>query len=575
MNRNLLIKKSIGFCLISTSLLLATQKTFAAEAPVAIPGQIEAGQIGKALSQQSSAETGVTAAPTAQPVVAENQKTALSPEAAKLSFKLTQIKVIGSTIFTPEQLAAPFRSKIGQTVTVGDIDAISKQMALKYQNAGYILTRVILPPQRIHNGVVTFQVIEGYVDKVNVTGKNLTPGMRELLQSYAHRLEKSKPLQAKDLERYALLVNTIPGISAKVVLSPSTSSTGAADLTLATEETRATGYLTTNNYGTRFLGPLQFAGGLNVNSLFRPGDSTAFQYTSTGNSQLNFAQVTNTQQLGDNGLQLTLQAYYTNTQPGSVLTFLSIVGQSRSFNGSLSYPLIMTRANTLTVNGGFNVLQSQSNAGFPGLINYSDNLRILNLGLNYLSNDSWLGTNQVTFNVNQGLHFLGASGNTNISRPNGKSGFTALALNAMRLQTLPYNFSLFLNAQSQYAFQPLLAAEQFGFGGPIIGRGYDPAEITGDQGLAGTAELRYDQPLNFLFIKNPQYYAFYDAGIVWNIDQLTQPAQQSATSTGLGVRFNFTNHVNGNIYVAKPLTRNLAAYGNKDPAVYFTVSIFG
>ncbi len=47
---------------------------------------------------------------------------------------------------------------------------------------------------------------------------------------------------------------------------------------------------------------------------------------------------------------------------------------------------------------------------------------------------------------------------------------------------------------------------------------------------------------------------FYDIGSVKNVDSINLPAYQSAASTGIGARFAFIPQLNGNFFIAKPLT---------------------
>ena len=76
------------------------------------------------------------------------------------------------------------------------------------------------------------------------------------------------------------------------------------------------------------------------------------------------------------------------------------------------------------------------------------------------------------------------------SRSSGGCRFTKLFGSVGRLQRLGEGVSLLVEANGQYAFSQLLAAEEFGIGGARFGCGYDPSELTGDHGLVGRAELR-------------------------------------------------------------------------------------
>ena len=53
-------------------------------------------------------------------------------------------------------------------------------------------------------------------------------------------------------------------------------------------------------------------------------------------------------------------------------------------------------------------------------------------------------------------------------------------------------------------------------GGLAFGRGYGSAEISGDNGVAGTVELRFDQKSSYQDLNGYQLYGFVDAGLAWN-----------------------------------------------------------
>ena len=49
-----------------------------------------------------------------------------------------------------------------------------------------------------------------------------------------------------------------------------------------------------------------------------------------------------------------------------------------------------------------------------------------------------------------------------------------------------------------------------------FGRGYGSAEISGDNGIAGSLELRFDQKLNLQYLTGYQLYGFVDSRLAWN-----------------------------------------------------------
>jgi hemolysin activation/secretion protein len=132
------------------------------------------------------------------------------------------------------------------------------------------------------------------------------------------------------------------------------------------------------------------------------------------------------------------------------------------------------------------------------------------------------------------------------------------------LQGLSPRFSLYVTLHGQYSTQPLLATEQYGVGGPDIGRGYDPSEITGDKGVSGKVELRFDTIPGLKLLNTIEWYVFYDAGMIWNNDNISLPGKQDLTSAGLGARLTFFPNLTGNLFVARPLTRKVAVMSALD-----------
>ena len=140
-----------------------------------------------------------------------------------------------------------------------------------------------------------------------------------------------------------------------------------------------------------------------------------------------------------------------------------------------------------------------------------------------------------------------------------------------RYQTLNDAWSLKLSAASQTASRPLFTSQQFYLGGAAYGRGYGAAEISGDNGLAGSLELRFDQKLNFRYWSGYQLYAFGDAGAVWN-DGYRLSEGLSLTSAGAGVRLFLWDDVQADLGVAVPLSYRAPDNERRSARFLFTLS---
>lgn len=528
---------------------LISSRVFAIDIPFQIPNAFDPGQMQKNV-QKEAINPRTKALP---PVVNKVEPHAPIPGGKSVQFTLNKVILTGNKIFTDKQLQPIFTSSLHKTISVADLQSLVQQITVYYRDKGYILSRALLPPQEIKNGVVKIDVIEGFINTVTVTGK--PGGARKLIEEYGQQIMQSRPLNLADMQRQILLANDLRGITVKAIIIPSKTTPDSAELILVADYKVLSVGIEQNNYGTRFIGPIQNSVFLAANSIFTGGDVTGGNVTVTSKeSEMQYYNLYHTQPLNSKGLSFTIGSSYTATQPQFLLEPVEIVGLSASFYGNLTYSLIRSRERNLSLHALANYQNVTSTIlGFPL---YQDRIRSLTFGGAFDTTDRWNGSDNVGLDIVQGLPIFGAQMHAEQSRPEGRSQYTRLTASLSRLQQPLYKrLSLFTSFSGQYSFQPLLATEQFSSGGPIYGRGYGPSEIVGDQGLSGKVELRVDtQPEKFL-LQAIEYYVFYDAGVIWNRDTLNTPARQDLTSTGVGLRLAFTPQVYGELYIAKPLSR--------------------
>lgn len=541
-----------------------------------LPGPALPEQVSKSLRNTQVSQEGTAVAP---PLVRpkQEQESPLGPQAKKIKFQLNGVILEGNTVYSDSELAKLYRDKLHKTISVADLFDIVQSITNYYRNNGYIISRAILPPQHVKNGVVKIRIIEGYIGQVDVTGNPY--GARCLVKAFAEKIRQCPPLKLARMEKYLLLANEIPATEVKAVLSPSKTQTGAADLTLVTQNRPITGYFSYDNYGTRYIGPQQMTANVGFNSALTSGDSTQLTYTKTTKGQeLTYLDANYSAALNAEGVRWLLGATNAKTHPLFVLAPADINGSNNNYYTTVTYPIIRTRSKNLTLRTGFNYQDSHVTTLDSTL--YTDHIRSIDLGGTFNWADSWYGSNMLTADFRQGLPIFDYTSDTSIfaqtSRPGGHAVYSKIAASYSRLQAIKGPISLYFLATGQYGFQALLAAEQFTFGGPQIGRGYDVAELIGDKGLAGSLELRYDLGVNLFKLQALQIYGYYEGGVVWNYLFVGgTPTKQSATTAGFGTRFYFTQHLSGNIMWTQVLTKQIAAEqligDGRRPRVFFSV----
>ena len=477
-----------------------------------------------------------------------------------IKFKLNNIKIDNSTVYTHKQLEQYYSSYLGKNISLTDLQNIAKAITARYRQDGHILSLAVIPAQKISNGIVVIRILEGFVSAVYIQGN--AKGAHNQIIAAAEKIKQMRPLQMEKLERHILLLNDLPGLTVKSVLSPSTTSTGAADLTFITEQQKISADIAYDNRGTRYLGPHEILATLEINDPFHLADRLVFQTVDTpSTNELRFVQINYTVPLNSNGLRLNLNGNFAETNPGFVINDLDLIGRNKDWSIGLSYPLIRSRNSNLSLYANFEWLDT--NTDFITEYLFEDHIRSLRLGASFDCIDKARGLNAINLELSHGLSAFGSSSldpTTPLSRYHGRSDYTKFTSEVSRLQLIGNRYSLLLAMSGQHSFnQPLLAAEQFAFGGNIYGRGYDPAEFVGDSGIAGKAELRLDTNPNLRFLNQLQYYIFYDAGVAWMTGEHDGiPSQSSGTTAGGGLRANFNKYFYGSLEADRPLTTPVA-----------------
>ena len=507
-----------------------------------------------------------------EPEIPETKSQTPPADLKKIRFILKKIEVKGSTVYSHSAFKRWQQRFIDKKVSLALIYRFAEKITTKYRNDGYLLSRAIVVPQKIKDGVVTIQVVEGYIGNLKIRGP--VKGTKVFLKSYGKGLLKSSPLKAVDLERYLLLIDDLPGVTVESVLVPSKDEPGASELvlTLKHKDMEANGGI--DNRGSKFNGPIQFRGGANANSALGFYDRLGFQgiFTSQPEEMLffnGFGEVP----ISSEGTKLFISGSISKSEPGSSLKQFQVEGNSNTFTMRVSHPYIRSRGKNL--NGYISFTSRNSETDILGSNITTDRLRVLNMGMAYDFVDRFRGVNLISVDLFKGINFLNATGpgSSNLSRADGRSDFTKFSGEMLRLQQLGEGYSLLASFGWQYAFDALLSSEEFGLGGYQFVRAYDPSEVTGDQGAALKLELQKGVKTDWKYLKSFQAYLYFDHGAVWLRNATaTQDKSSSLTATGLGVRGNINEWLSGYLEVGQPLSGDVNAEGNSDPRIFFSLN---
>ncbi|NCC23289.1 MAG: ShlB/FhaC/HecB family hemolysin secretion/activation protein [Alphaproteobacteria bacterium] len=415
------------------------------------------------------------------------------------------------------------------------------------------------------------KVVEGYIGDVRIEGPATDSYLVDIL---LRRISAQRPLQSQTLESTLLLLNDIPGIAFESVLARMEESAppGAVRLTLRRRDTKARGSIFFNNFGSRYTGPHR--AGFAVEGSFLPHQRSAISGLASvpGGNELRAASATHEIAfLPEFGLKLSVGR--TVSEPGYVLNANDLESRALNWGVELVWQAIRRRIHNLSFHLG---LEGQNvSADILDAPLSRDRVRALRVSGKYEGLDPLGGINHFLVTLSRGLSGLGASraGDPYLSRAGAKPDFTRLEAAWQRSQYLGTNWLATGTVTGQIASKPLYSSEEFGFGGPFLGRAYDSAELAGDNGIGGGIELRYTgfAPL-YDFEFRPV--AFYDIGKIWNIGD-GQEDGVSLSSAGIGVNFTHRSGLSGMLSASCPLTKSIdtPVYGNNgnNPRIYFQV----
>lgn len=490
-------------------------------------------------------------------------------------FTLNTLMIEGATVFPQEELLAPYAELFGKKITLSKVYQIAAELTKKYRDAGYLLSRVVIPEQQVDQSGASIRLfaVEGFIEAIQYSGdERVLENFKSYFSPAENRILSQKPLKHSVLERYLLLMQDLPGINVSSRFQKG-ATPGASILLLEVQGNLVEGSLSWGNTGTDSSGPGVASAGIAVNSLPIIGSKTSLNYSQANDPREYWSlQVTESYQMW-NGLTFKASYAYSDSpeQDTDFARTFDYTTQSHTFNLGVSYPIIRSRDLNLSV--GLNYEHRNSEADVFDERFTKDRLRTLSTNLNFDFSDVIGGVTQIIPTLYCGLDVFDASDESlEASNSLAPAEFWKFGVYASRNQQLPYKFSLFTAAEVQLSDTTLASYNKFFLGGMQFGRGYDPGIVEGDNGVALSAELRWTH--HFTDKRGFQIFSFYDWGRVWtNKSVVGSPDDEDGSSVGAGVRFwwdfekSWTPNLNITAFLAQPLERAGDDDGNSPRAV--------
>ncbi len=471
-----------------------------------------------------------------------------APPTADVSFRVTDIQVVGSSLFdaaTLDEIVAPYENR--QT-TLAELQQLADAITQRYLNEGYITSRAVVSTQTIVAGVVEIQIIEGSLEAIEVEGTAILPDyIRSRLS-----LGSTRPLNQARLEDQLRLLRADPLFETVEASLRAGSGPGQSILIVRVREAnRFSGAITSDNYSPISVGDVRFGGQFAYRSVVVPGDrfSTSLSWSDTRGSEVYDLAY----QVPINPLNGTLQFRFTPnffriTDSNQPAFSLGVRGTTEIYDVTYRQPIVRTPREEFVLSAGFR--HRNGSTLIAGLITDENRTSVLSFGQDYIRRDvvgAWALRSQFRW----GTNLLNA---TQAVAPLADGQFFSWIGQVQRVQILAPDHLLILQTDLQWANESLLGSEQFFLGGGLSVRGYAQNQRFGDNGIRFSIEDQITLQRDEGGQPYLQIAPFLEGGYVWDENTNFQSTRNNLLlGTGIGVIANPFPQFNARFDFALPL----------------------
>ncbi|NJK35962.1 MAG: ShlB/FhaC/HecB family hemolysin secretion/activation protein [Oscillatoriales cyanobacterium SM2_2_1] len=490
-----------------------------------------------------------------------------------------RIQILGSTIFTAEELSALTAPLLNRSVRLSELQALADRITDFYQQRNYITSRAAIPPnQTITDGTIIIQVLEGTLERIDV-GRLGDEGGRIPSDYVRDRalLGIGTPLNFATLEAELQLLRSNPLFSDIRASLGSGSTPTQSILRLRYAEAPSLAFRPfTDNYGTPSSGIYRAGMTVQELNLTGLGDLFSANYTRAGSGDS--YGLTYQLPLSPRGNTLGLNvAVGRNPITEAPFDAFNIVTESQVYELTYRQPLIRKPLEELTLGLIFAVENSASSLdGIPfnfqtqAFDDGQNQARVARFSQDYVTRDAGgVWAFRSTFNL--GLNVFGAT-IRDTGAPDGR--FFYWSGQVLRVQRLGPDRDLqaVFRLNTQLTGDRLLPLNRFSLGGPQSVRGYRQNQLSGDSGLQGSLEVQVPVVRDRDGIPLIRLLPFVEGGTIWNTTG-SNPNPQTLFSIGLGATYQPFPNLTVRLDYGVPLVNaNNPGTNLQDSGFYFSVN---
>jgi len=394
-----------------------------------------------------------------------------------------------------EALLKPYE---GRKLTLQQIYAAADAVTALYREAGYLVAKAYVPEQDARGGTLRLKMIPGRYGSVTLHNDSLVEDwyLRGIFATQG--VTRGKLIRKDGMERAMLLMSDLSGAAMPRAQMGAGQRPETSDFLFEVpHERRIDGFVLGDNFGSPYTGRWRGMAGANANSLLGIGDRLSVFGMVSDTTDLVNGRLSYAVPLGYDGLRAEAAIYRTTYALGGAFKSAEAEGVADGVSGTLAYPLLRSREDTIVVSGGYSYKRlDDRTAGF------STNERNLSEGTLAINRDAvseMFGVPFVT-SANVALTF----GDVDYPDPDQAAYYAAgagtvgsfqkIAAGITMTWAVAEKLSLIVDARGQKSLSGNLdSSEQFGLTGVYGVRSYNEG-LTGDTGWLVTPELKYALP---------------------------------------------------------------------------------
>ena len=522
------------------------------------PGAPTPGSIGDTLKQPPALQP-----PTAMPGIAAPQSQAPAAAAQGGTIVVSHFSFSGNTLFSEDMLAPLVADYLGKPITLAQLYEAADKVADFYARKGYALASVNVPAQKIKDGNVRLEVIEGRIGRIGFDGNHRYHD--DILRSFVSQTHAGDIYRSPPLDHDLQTLNALPGLAARAVIQPG-SEYGSSDVTVKVQEDPIDGYVVLDNYGRKDSGQYRSSASVTLNNPFGVADQLQVLGTHSDDNLLNYGYVDYSLPLNFSGLLLDLNYGHAYFRTAPFSGSAEVAGENNNLQLSLIQPWVRTAVDSFVTTAGF--VHTKGTADFIAQSLSDTNINLLNLGLNYAHNWSNAAVTQYILSLHTNFS-KNSTGELTQPVADRNHERVRLEINAQHLQPLPERLQLLGQVDAVYSPDPLADTEQFSIGGPTSIRGFPTSEARGDRGFYAQLTLRRPfaaGPVGLI----PRIYG--DTGLVRTLGYAASPAvSDHLSSAGLGGDLTYRT-IDLKVDWAYPLNSTPVSDGRNDGRVYASLT---